>query len=582
MKLFRVKLHNFRGVLDAKIDFQSYTLLVGPNNAGKSTFIDAIRAFYEKDSFKFVEKRDFPLIPTTDKASWIEMTFELNDAEQASLKDEYQVANQQLRVRKVFQADKNSDDKSEPNFIYAYEKNGELSKDSFYGAKNVQSGKFGDLIYIPAVSKVEDHTKLSGPSALRDLLNGLMARVVEDGSAYKEFEANVQAFEGKLLSEETNDGLSLNGFASEVNALLAPWQTKFELRVPPPSSGNIVKQMVTWELHDSLHQQIQSIDNYGSGFQRHFIYSMIRIGSQYVPPKPSKKKTDFTPTLTLILFEEPEAFLHPPQQDILARSLMNLAKQEHSQVVCTTHSANFVSRKADNIPAIVRVERAGGGISIFQFSAEAWVEIVNSNQAFAEIVKKHPKINIHSDDLKAEMEAVKHFLWLNTDRAGLFFANHVLLVEGPTEVALINKLLDDGQISGIEGGLHVMDTLGKYNTHRFMSLLSHLGIKHTVLLDDDNQKNEHLDINKLVEASRREQTFAIEWIKKDLEAFLDVPSAGKKHRKPQHLLYYYTKGKIDKAKLKKFCELVSACLPTAAAVRVKQPPPQLSLPLGES
>ena len=49
MKLLSVKLHNFRGILDQEVQFQTYSLLVGPNNAGKSTFIDGIRAFYEKD-----------------------------------------------------------------------------------------------------------------------------------------------------------------------------------------------------------------------------------------------------------------------------------------------------------------------------------------------------------------------------------------------------------------------------------------------------------------------------------------------------------------------------------------------------
>jgi len=48
MEIRRITVHNFRGVLDAKIALHDYSLLVGPNNAGKSTVIDAIREQNER------------------------------------------------------------------------------------------------------------------------------------------------------------------------------------------------------------------------------------------------------------------------------------------------------------------------------------------------------------------------------------------------------------------------------------------------------------------------------------------------------------------------------------------------------
>ena len=70
MKLLSIKLHNFRGILEQEVQFHSYSLLVGPNNAGKSTFIDGIRAFYEKDGFKFKPDKDFPFLKAADDESW--------------------------------------------------------------------------------------------------------------------------------------------------------------------------------------------------------------------------------------------------------------------------------------------------------------------------------------------------------------------------------------------------------------------------------------------------------------------------------------------------------------------------------
>ncbi len=81
MKLIHVSIHNFRGIHDATINLFDYNLLVGPNNAGKSTVIAAILVFYEKDGFKFKADRDLPFIAGDDQNSWVELVFGLTDAE---------------------------------------------------------------------------------------------------------------------------------------------------------------------------------------------------------------------------------------------------------------------------------------------------------------------------------------------------------------------------------------------------------------------------------------------------------------------------------------------------------------------
>jgi hypothetical protein len=565
MKLSGVKLHNFRGILEQEVQFHQYSLLVGPNNAGKSTFIDGIRAFYEKDGFKFKSANDFPFMNTSDEESWAELTFILSDTEHESLAGTYKTPEKRLRVRKVFQTKtKSADGKNAAGSIYGYKTDGTLADEAFYGAKNVQSGKFGDLIYIPAVSKVDEHTKLTGPSALRDLLTDVMSDVVEGGIAYGEFAKSVETFASTILKEKTKDERSLEGFQESFNKLLEPWQTKFALRFPPPSASDIIKQMVNWDLLDEFHGKAQGIDYYGSGFQRHFIYSLIQLGAQYVGKKAAKKTKDFAPSLNLILFEEPEAFLHPPQQAVLARTLTAMSAKDNWQVISTTHSSHFVSRNADTIPAIVRVMRTGGEVKAFQIMPQDWAVIVNANQAIQAIAAKYPKMQarLHADDVRPEMEAVKHFLWLNSDRSGIFFADHALLVEGPTEVALINKLIDDGKIKGADCGLQVLDCLGKYNIHRFMNLLGHLGVAHSVIHDDDNNKDEHAELNQLIQTSRHATlTSSVHAIPKDLEAFLNIPSAGSDHRKPQHVLLLYSDGKIDSGRLADFCIIVEGCLP---------------------
>lgn len=154
MKLRKLHIHNFRGILDQEIILRDYSLLVGPNNSGKSTVIDAIRVFYEKDGFKFQPDNDFPRINTSDTESWVELTFSLSDDEYKSLADTYkQSPSKELRVRKYLKTALKGSDGKKAGRIFAYRADGTLSDQPFCNPRDVQSGKFGDLIYIPAISK---------------------------------------------------------------------------------------------------------------------------------------------------------------------------------------------------------------------------------------------------------------------------------------------------------------------------------------------------------------------------------------------------------------------------------------------
>ena len=157
MKLRKVIIHNFRSVLDATFEVSNYSLIVGENNSGKTNLLSALRVFYENGGIKFDKNRDFPKIDTADNESWMELHFHTSNEEQDSLKDDYKSHDNLLKVRKYFLSDEGRVKAKQSN-IYAYE-NGSLSENNFYGVANVSSSKLGSIIYIPAVSKVEDTLK---------------------------------------------------------------------------------------------------------------------------------------------------------------------------------------------------------------------------------------------------------------------------------------------------------------------------------------------------------------------------------------------------------------------------------------
>lgn len=563
MKLTEVRLHNYRGALDESFNVHDYTLLVGPNNAGKSTVIDAIRAFYEKDRFTFKKETDFPFVEVGEDAeSWIELQFALTEEEKESLSEEYDLPDRRLRVRKYFK----SVDAKKTGCIFGYTSSG-LSESQFYGDKNVQQGKFGEVIFIPAVSKVDEHTKLTGPSALRDLLSSVLEDVVEDSESFVKLTDEFNSFATKIKTEKTKDDRSLSAFEADFSDLLKTWGVSFGIQMKPPSIADIVKQLLDYECRDACHTRALRPEQFGSGFQRHFIYSLIRISPKYISKKKGKKTKDFAPDLTLILFEEPEAFLHPPQQDILAASLRELSQVDARQVVCSTHSSHFVSRNMMSLPSIVRMKRTDGRVQAFQVRKVDWDAIVDSNQQLNAVAQRHKKLKkkLEADDMKPEMEAVKYCLWMNPDRASAFFANNVLLVEGPTEQSLISRLVAEGKIPMPSGGLYVLDCMGKFNIHRFMNVLSRLGTPHAVIHDDDNEKTYHPEIHQLIQDTRHTQfTRHIEQIKQDFETLLGVPTPKDDHRKPQHVMYLYETSQIAESRISTLCNLVTRCITAMA------------------
>ena len=127
------------------------------NNSGKTNLLSALRVFYEDAGLKFDKNRDFPKFDVDDLEAWVELHFQTSDEEQESLKESYKNTENLLRVRRYL-ASEEGKVKAKQSNIYAYE-SGVLSENLFYGAANISSSKLGSVIYIPAISKIEDTLK---------------------------------------------------------------------------------------------------------------------------------------------------------------------------------------------------------------------------------------------------------------------------------------------------------------------------------------------------------------------------------------------------------------------------------------
>lgn len=576
MKLESIDIHNFRSVIDVNIEARDYMLLVGANNAGKSTILNALRTFYDDAKWS---ADDFPKAGAVDGESWVQLRFQLDDDEWAGLADKYKenVADQSLTVRRYFKSEDKSRVQKDQSNIFG-QINGQLDVDQFYGAKNVGTAKVGQVLYVPAQTTPAEQTKMSGPSPLRNMLNFLLKKVVSKSDAFKEI---TTAFDKLNIEARKEDGF-LSEIAKPLNTAISSWNIKIDLSVNAVAPEDISKSLVKFAFVDSsLGDMGFDLERYGHGFQRSVIYELIRLAPTFKEEKKSDKK-EFNPSFNLVLFEEPEAFLHPSQQESMAYHLRRLAAEEGQQVVITTHSPTFVGKAAEQIGQLVRIQRTNGATQAFQPKGEqieamfaqggellTALRIFVADQTIPDNKKGRARAMISNPpqgDIAAQEERFRFQLWLDGERSSLFFADRVLLVEGATERALFNYLLANDWHDLSSQRICVVDVLGKFNFHRYMALLAVYGISHGAILDDDNNNDQHAAfhgaVNDLVEASANNQTLAIP-VKFPvcLEIFLGLQVPDRDDMKPVEIMKAITGGQIATDRLDalrdKFCEALA-------------------------
>ena len=280
---------------------------------------------------------------TADKESWIEIHYQLGQTEYDNLPEDYQLSDKKLIVRRYLKSEKEADRvKSGQSNLYGLTKNG-FSQNLLFGAKNIGQAKLGQIIYIPALSTPDQYFKTSGPSSLREILNFILKKAAASTKPYQELLKNLEA----LNVEAKKDGGFLGGLSTPLNQALLPWGIQIEMGIGTIDPEDISKNLIQTSFKDADLPQSMGLDRYGHGFQRTVIYELLRLVPQFREPAKLKKK-EFSTDFCLILFEEPEAFLHPHQQEVMAHNLRILAQSDDVQVLVTTHSPIFASRSMDN------------------------------------------------------------------------------------------------------------------------------------------------------------------------------------------------------------------------------------------
>lgn len=455
-------------VRDVEVHLRPFTALIGPNNVGKSTLLDAIRLFY--GALDWDPRRDRPWDVDAGEMSWVQIDYELTDEEVKSLDLELtdeQIADgldpldgNLLRVRRVL-----SGGPSHATGLYYVGADGTVAEPIGWDP----AGKLGQCVYVPAVTRVQDQTSLAGPSPLRDVLLLAFATPQADGGRMV---AN-SSLQGIL--QTLNSGL-LRRLKDSLDEALSPWGLSANIEIGELTDEFIIRNLIN--LTFQYRGTPLAMDTQGSGVQRSLIAALIQAAAQV-------QEDSANNSFRWVLFEEPEAFLHPAQVSRLAQDLRRITSSGNTAVTITTHDPTMLSASETSPEGIARVQRYGTRTRVTTPSPETVDRVlaaIHLRSCYGQAATSNFR---RLRDTTAAEERARVLYDLDPRRASAFFAERVIVVEGFSDAVFFEWLERRGHLAALGANIGVLDAGGKYELHRAVSTLSLFGIPHIVLWDED-------------------------------------------------------------------------------------------------
>lgn len=524
-EITQLKVAGFRGLSDLAIDFEPRqpTYLIGPNNSGKSSVVAAIALALRGGGFhKFVPKQyDFYHAPAglAVERFYVTLRFEPSSghalpAVQGAGNPEYAHG---VQVRGDYHRSGSSSHKR-----YLIDADGKpITISARTSLKGEKKAEFKDhrLGWTPVYARLDDirdhmpDVWLLRPDnlhrALYDWRTGplqLLARLLSQRFSETQWEFE---YNGKTRSMPSSMEAA-HRFAVEAVAAFPFWRDELKPRLDAALTSYLGRQSRL-----SLQISIQSVEEWiaqqlvagfasdaggavtplasmGDGWQ-----SLVRLAALDVLrgyPETGKERV-------VLLFEEPETFLHPHLRRKLRNVLRDLAAAGWT-IVATTHAPEYISLVQPQ--TVCRLRRAGGDVSKGVF-------LTSKSAQSTRIQEKLDERGNHE----------------------LFFANKVVLCEGKDDVFALHTYFEktDADVDG--ASVTLVDVGGVENMPDYVSILQDLAIPWCAVTDEDAEadgtvKEKTAEVRRKLEAIRGSEDICPLW-RGSLETCLGV-SPGHKAR----------------------------------------------------
>ncbi|MGA5474074.1 ATP-dependent nuclease [Streptomyces arboris] len=514
MRLEHIKIDNFRGLTRVDMAFSQFGCLIGENNSGKSSVFQALNMFLRSGT---ALATDF----LSEQSIRIQLTFSgIGEADLMRLEEghrgriEQEVRGGRLTLARIYDAPgkgtlkvvtkvprdhryrksaidqtlrpKISNEEIAENVKGTYpEIFAELpskitraavrrvwdrgvesltAEDFTTGDESLPTGfdksiapLLPEPIYIPAVKELNEEVKTTSTATFGRLLSILFGQIehqlpeLESSFEQLRSQLNVVTKENGEESDRRLDAVRRIESLIQENLQESFPRASVRLEIPPPRLRSLLEE-AQLSIDDGISG---SFKTKGDGLRRSVAFAILRA---YVDMKTSRPfAADSSQQPSLLLFEEPEVFLHPRAQRKLFEALTFFST--FHDVLVTTHSPAFY---------------APGATGTF-------VKVVKDH-ALDPPASRTCVIDLSDLDARDQFEIIKH-----ENNEAAFFANSVLLVEGPSDHILIPHLArtlhPDWDFDKHSAAIAKVE--GKGSIARYRGFFSRFEMKVAVLADLD-------------------------------------------------------------------------------------------------
>lgn len=452
-RLRKLKVKNFRaiGSEGVEVELDKIVVLVGPNNAGKSSILRAYEVIMSEGSNEGkLKTEDFPNSQTDPAAlPEIELETEVVEGEPGEqwiinidgkkiVRERWVWAGVGAGKRSGWNAQTGNWDEKVP-----------------WGAPNVANSRRPQPHPVRAFDPPEDQAKQINDLLKTAVIDHAKKITDEDGaSVYDKLLSDLQDFQRRAVEGASS---KIEDIESRLNDVIASIFSDHQVEYDQPFEAH-EKSITLFPVGGKLllgptdgHKS--GLEYQGSGTRRTLLWAALRIISE-------EKGSSSRPHVLLI--DEPELCLHPNAIREACKVLYDLANRPGWQVMVTTHSPVFIDLARDNT-SIVRVERKVGGT-------------VSGTTLF------RPERAALSNDDKDNLKLLNLY---DPYVAEFFFGGRVVVVEGDTEYSAFKYVMALAP-EGFEN-VHIIRARGKATIASLAKILNHFGTSYAILHNADIQ-----------------------------------------------------------------------------------------------
>lgn len=195
-------------------------------------------------------------------------------------------------------------------------------------------------------------------------------------------------------------------------------------------------------------------------------------------------------TIELICIEEPEAYMHPELQKVFIQNISSILEEllgkesnklKNLQIIITSHSPSILESKLKMGNTFDKINYLRGDDIVYLEDEK----IISHTKAQEKEIEKSSEEEREGQELKAQLEYIAKRI--SVEYSNLFFSEAVIIVEGISELNLMNNFLE---IEGLNLKNIAILNINGAHAHMYFKLLDCLNIPSLIITDLDLKKCE--------------------------------------------------------------------------------------------